>query len=264
MRSTPCARSHDTTAAAFGARIVGEHEDARRSARRPRRMRRPRRGRGLRRRVRGRERRCRRACRRRRCVPAIDAVTPFVATSLASSAARSARPRSAAARRMPSASTCDEYCSAEAASSSRRSAVKSAGRADVDEVGPALGEGAGLVERGRAHAGELLDDGAALDDDAGLRGARESAEERDGRRDQQRARGRQHEHLGEPRRVARDRPRGAGEDERDGGERDGEPVGEPHDGRARVLRRRARARRSAGTGCRRCGARRGSARRAFR
>ena len=58
-------------------------------------------------------------------VPATVASTPFVAISLASVTGESSSPRSRAARRIPEANTCVEYCSAAAAAVSTSVSVKS-------------------------------------------------------------------------------------------------------------------------------------------
>jgi hypothetical protein len=49
--------------------------------------------------------------------------------------------------------------------------IESVVGANVHQFGVALGEGAGLVERGRPGPGELLENAAALHDHAGSRGA---------------------------------------------------------------------------------------------
>ena len=97
-------------------------------------------------------------------------------------------------------------------------------------------EGSRLVEDGGPCRRELLEHSPALDDHAVAGGAAHAADERDRRCDKQRARGREHEHLGEPHRVARHPPRHAGEREREQRERHGVAVGEPHDRRLRVGR----------------------------
>ncbi|EXJ50816.1 hypothetical protein AS96_12670 [Microbacterium sp. MRS-1] len=75
-----------------------------------------------------------------------------------------------------------------------------------------------------------------LNDDAGLRRARDAAEEGDRCRDQQRAGCGQHEDLREPDGVARQSPGRSGDGERDRREGDRESVGQAHHRSARFLR----------------------------
>ncbi|OIQ77248.1 hypothetical protein GALL_410640 [mine drainage metagenome] len=102
---------------------------------------------------------------------------------------------------------------------------------DGDDLRGASCEGAGLVERGGPDPRETFERATVLDDDPVLGGAGHAGHEGDRRRDEQRARRRDNQHLGEPDALAGDRPRDPGDHERHEGERHRNPVGEPHERR---------------------------------
>jgi len=110
-------------------------------------------------------------------------------------------------------------------------------RPDRDDLGKAVGQGSGLVEGHRAGAGELLERGPAFDDHAVARPTAHPGDERDRRRDEQRARRRDHEHLGEPGRLTGQRPAQAGEAEGDGREGHRVAIGKPNHRRLALGRR---------------------------
>ena len=130
--------------------------------------------------------------------------------------------------------------------------VERSERDDALELGLPEGERAGLVEQHRLRPAEPLERAGALDDDAGPGRPREACDERDRRREDERAGGR-HDHDGETAPgVPRGEPGEACDCEREGEEvrgvairEPGElgPVGlggldEPHDRGVRALRRR--------------------------
>ena len=109
-------------------------------------------------------------------------------------------------------------------------------RDDIANVGRSDREGAGLVEQDGARLAERLDRSGALDDHAVAGGAREAGDERDRRREDQRARRGDHDDRQRPDGVAADRPREASGDHRRGEKEPGVAVGHPHERRAVRLR----------------------------
>ena len=118
---------------------------------------------------------------------------------------------------MASASGCFEYCSRLATSERTWVASKSGAVKLIDELRLAVGERARFVEDHRAAVGDLLEDGGVADDDRALGGERDRADDRDGNRDQQRARRGDDHHGEEADGVAADEP--GGETEGDGDRR---------------------------------------------
>ena len=93
------------------------------------------------------------------------------------------------------ASTCGETWSREAASRSISSAsMWSPAVTTSRQGGPPLGQGAGLVEEHHAPGGQPFERSAALDDDADVRGPRQSGHDGDRGRQEQRARGGHDQH----------------------------------------------------------------------
>ena len=107
---------------------------------------------------------------------------------------------------------------------------------DVAHVGRPDGERAGLVEQDGARLAERFDRAGALDDHPVAGGAREAGDERDRRREDQRARRGDDDDRQCTDGVAADRPREAGDDQRRGQEEPGVPVGHPHERRPVRLR----------------------------
>ena len=107
---------------------------------------------------------------------------------------------------------------------------------DRGELRPAGRQRARLVEQHRPHAGQPLQRAAALHDDAAPCGAADPRHERDRRGEDQRAGRRDHEHGERAHRIARHRPRAAGEHGGEGDEAGRPAVGEPREGRARLGR----------------------------
>ena len=137
---------------------------------------------------------------------------------------------------MASASGCLEYCSR--LEVKRENFVFFEARGDdlFVELRLAVGERAGLVEDHRPAVSDLFEDGRVADDDAAAGGERDTADDGDGNRDQQRA--------------------GSGDDQH-GEKADGLPADEPGgesdgDGDRRVDLRRADRRGGECAGCRCC------------
>jgi hypothetical protein len=97
----------------------------------------------------------------------------------------------------------------------RREAVE---RHDLADLGRADGQRAGLVEQHGPRLAERLDRTGALDDHTAARGARHAGHQRDRRRENQRARRRDHDDGERALRVAAERPRQARGEHGDGQE----------------------------------------------
>ena len=108
---------------------------------------------------------------------------------------------------------------------------------DRDETRAAAGQRAGLVEQQHLAAGEGLERAAALDQDAVAGGPRDAGDDRDRRRQDQRAGRRHHEHGKGAHRIARGQPRGAGDRERQRHEQERIAIGQPDERRLLGLRR---------------------------
>ena len=98
------------------------------------------------------------------------------------------------------------------------------------------GQCTGLVKEDVRDAPQILEHVLRFDEDARFGEAASAGHVRDRRRDQQWARGGEHQHLRESQGRAGDRPRDAGDEERDDGERHREHVCRAHHGRTRILR----------------------------
>ncbi len=101
--------------------------------------------------------------------------------------------------------------------------------------GLAGGDRAGLVEQQDLAARELFERATALHDDAAASRPRQAGDDRDRRGEDERARCRDDEDRNGALEVTRQRPRRAGERQRDPEEHRGVAVGEPHERRARRL-----------------------------
>ena len=108
---------------------------------------------------------------------------------------------------------------------------------DRRQPGPPAGQRAGLVEQQDLAAGQRLERAAALDQDAVAGGARDAGDDRDRRRQDQRAGCGDHEHRERAHRIARGDPGGAGDRERQRHEQDRVAVGQPDERRFLGLRR---------------------------
>jgi hypothetical protein len=102
---------------------------------------------------------------------------------------------------------------------------------DVGQNRVPLGQRPGLVEQHHMPAGKSFEGAAALDNDTDVRGAGQAGHDRDRRREQQRAWRRDDEHGDGADRVTAQRPGRTREDEGQGHEEDGEPVGGPDERR---------------------------------
>ena len=153
-------------------------------------------------------RRSRPPCRRRTRRPPTVALDAVAGTSCspAGMVQAQAAARGAAATIEP-ASTCGDSWSSEAARRSTSSAADPAAATTWSTVGPAAGQRAGLVEQHHRAGRQPFQCGTALDDDAAARGARQPGHDRDGRREQQRARRGDDQHRDRSHRLARSAPR---------------------------------------------------------
>ncbi len=102
---------------------------------------------------------------------------------------------------------------------------------DLGDLRHAGRQRAGLVEQQHRAAGERLQRAAALHDDAAAGRAADAGDDRDRRRQDQRARCGDDEHGERAHRIAGQEPRAAGDDDRDRDEHDRVAVGQPDEGR---------------------------------
>ena len=122
------------------------------------------------------------------------------------SPAGNAAPSPPAPRMIARATGCSDRASMAAASETHLRGLDAVEPDGLDDLGPPAGQRAGLVERDHAHRGRSLEVDAALDQHAPPRRAGQRRHDRHGRRDDERARTRDHQQDERPVEPVAERP----------------------------------------------------------